>query len=77
MEGFHEIKAGRFGDVEPVFEVKSPVGEFPVSLGSSGIQDSPLSSFMAARALVMIGSDAEDEEILLARVTLMAWMWKY
>ena len=36
MEGFHEIKAGRFGDVEPVFEVKSPVGEFPVSLGSSG-----------------------------------------
>ena len=32
---------------------------------------------MVARAFITIRSDAEEEEILLARVTSMAWMWKY
>ena len=39
-----------------------------------GIQGLPLLLFMATRALVMIGSSLEDEEIFLARVESMVWM---
>ena len=42
-----------------------------------GIHGLPLVSFMVARALVTIGSDMVDEEILLARAVSMAWMWMW
>ena len=41
-------------------------------LAVQGIQGSLLLSFMVARALVMIGLDVEDEEILLVRARSMA-----
>ena len=37
-----------------------------------GIQGLPLASFIAAKALIMIGSEGEEEEILFARAELMA-----
>ena len=42
-----------------------------------GIHGSPQVLFMAARALIMMGSDAEDEEIFWVRALSMAQMWKY
>ena len=47
------------------------------SLKVQGIQGSPAASFMAVRALVMIGFSVEEEEIFFAGATLMAWIWKY
>ena len=42
-----------------------------------GIQGSPLASFMAARALIMIVSVVEEEEIFFVRALSMMWIWKY
>ena len=42
-----------------------------------GIHGLPLVSFMVARALVVTGFNAEDEEILLARAVSMVWMWMW
>ena len=46
-------------------------------LAVQGMQGLPLLSFMAARALVTIGSDVEDKAISFARATLRAPTWKY
>ena len=42
-----------------------------------GIQGSPLLWFIAARALVTIGSSVVEEDIFFARVASIAWIWEY
>ena len=69
--------AGRFGNVEAVFEVQCIVNEFPIShhsLGNPGLA-----------AVVVHGGEgfsddwvfSEEEEIFLVRAASMAQMWKY